>query len=403
MISVARAKELVLLAAPTMPVESCSINAARGRVLAKDVLTSLQLPLFDNSAMDGYAVRSEDTSGADDSNVVELKRTGESAAGAPDSGDILGSMECRRIFTGAPMPPGADAVIRQEDVVVANGVIQIQQSVGRGSNIRYAGEELKIGDVVLEKGEQLTPAGIGILASMGVKDVEVYCRPRVGIIVTGSEIVDDIADLHPGKIFDSNSHVLAAALEQMGVPLVLRSSCKDDREILGAAILDGLAQVDVLLVTGGVSVGDYDYVKELAAQAGVGELFWRVKQKPGKPLFVGTAEEGKKMFFGMPGNPASVLVSFYEYVRPALLMAMGKRESGPATTMAKLVKSYRKGAGLTHFLKGNLREDGSVNILQNQGSHTMSSFAKANCLVIIPEEITEIEEGELVEVHLLPQ
>jgi len=402
MISVDKAKELIWSAVPKMPVEICSITAACGRVLAQDVVAPLQLPMFDNSAMDGYAVRSEDTTGAEVGNVVLLKLAGESAAGAPESGYVIGAMECRRIFTGAPVPPGADAVIRQEDVTVADGGIEIRLSVARGSNVRYAGEEVKIGDVVLEKGEQLTPAGIGILASLGLEKIEVFRRPRVGIIVTGSEIVTNIADLQPGKIFDSNSHVLAAALGQLGVPVTFRSSCKDDREILGSTIRDGLEQVDVLLVTGGVSVGDYDYVKEMATQAGVVELFWRIKQKPGKPLFAGTTVGNTKIFFGMPGNPASVLTGFYEYVRPALLMAMGKRNAQPVSTMMRLSKSYHKPAGLTHFLKGNLRPDGTADILQYQGSHMMSSFARTNCLVVIPEETTEIEEGELVEVHLLP-
>lgn len=405
MIDVQEARRIILSAVRQQAAEECELPEACGRVLAQDVISPIPLPPFNNSSMDGYALRSSDVTAASEANPICLALSGEMAAGdsAPDHlQQVLQPMHAIQIFTGALVPAGADAVIRQEDVVAAENTITLHRPVKLNENIRFQGEEVKPGDIVLQAGIMLPPAGVGVLASIGVKTVFVYARPRVGILVTGSEIVSDAGELLPGKIFDSNSYTLAAALQLMNIPVCYQQTCIDEREALRSAIIEGLEATDILLVTGGVSVGKFDYVKELSAEAGIEELFWRVKQKPGKPLFFGASADRKKLFFGLPGNPASVLVSFYEYVRPALLTGMGVEEPFLPVFKATLVNDYSKAPGLTHFLKGNYTADGAVEIMGGQGSHMMSSFARANCLLVLSEAVIELKKGDMVDIHLLP-
>ena len=402
-ISVTEAKRLILAAVKPLPAVSCDLADACGRVLAADVVSPFPLPLHDNSAMDGYALRSADTEQASDNNPLSLTVIGVIAAGESTHGlPPLLPTQAVQIFTGAMVPPGANAVIRQEDVTIHGGQIVLTRPVRPKESLRFKGEEVGEGDTVLTAGEVLSPAGIGVLASLGLKSVQRATRPRVGILVTGSEIVTDFIHLQPGKIFDSNSHVLTAALQRMGLPPVFRKSCVDDRETLRQTIGDGLAKCDVLLVTGGVSVGKFDHVKEVSAELGIEEIFWKVRQKPGKPLFFGSTKDGQKLLFGLPGNPASVLVCFYQYVYPALMKAMGATEPFLASAHVGLHKDFAKPPGLTHFLKARLTAGGTVEILERQGSHMMSSFARANCLAAIDEAVTDLRKGDMVEIHLLP-
>ncbi len=402
MIDVKEAQQIILSTVRVQPAEECGLSEACGRVLAEDLASPISMPLFDNSAMDGYALRSCDVAAATEDNPVYLTLSGEVAAGdGVESGMMLQPHHAAQIFTGAMVPAGADAVIRQEDVTAEETKITIKRAVKLNENIRFMGEEIRHGDKVLTAGTRLSPAGVGVLASLGQTSISVFSRPRVGILVTGSEIVGATADLRPGKIFDSNSFALAAALRELDIPVTFQKTCIDDRETLQRELIDGLNQTDVLLVTGGVSVGKYDFVKETAAKVGIEELFWRVKQKPGKPIFFGATTDRTKLFFGLPGNPASVLVSFYEYVRPALLSAMGMRGPFLTATIATLKNDFSKRVGLTHFLKGNLASDGTVEILERQGSHMMSSFARANCLVVLGEAVNDLAKGDKVEVHLL--
>ncbi len=406
MISVQEAQEIILSAVRRQPPEECMLTEACGRITAEDVISPIPLPPFNNSAMDGYALRKCDVAAATDDNPVRLILAGEVAAGDSVSEKSLQQElqpgHTAQIFTGAMVPAGADAVIRQEDVVVEEQVIVIKRPVKLNENIRFKGEEVKAGDTVLTSGSSLSPAGVGVLASLGLKNVPVFSRPKVGILVTGSEIVHNRDDLAPGKIFDSNSFTLLAALREMNIPITFQQTCLDDRATLQRELARGLEATDVLLVTGGVSVGKYDFVKETAAQVGIEELFWRVKQKPGKPLFFGATADRKKLFFGLPGNPASVLVSFYEYVRPALLKSMGSSQPFLLNTTAALHQDYTKRPGLTHYIKGKLVSDGTVEILDGQASHMMSSFAQANCLVVMDETVAELKKGDQVKIHLLP-
>jgi molybdopterin molybdotransferase len=264
------------------------------------------------------------------------------------------------------------------------------------------GEELGRGEVLLQAGTRLTAAGIGLLATAGCELVKVVPPQKVGVIVTGSEILELGKALEAGQIFDSNSYTIRAALNQAGIVPVFVQHAQDDRTEIISKLRDGLAGSDMLLVTGGVSVGDFDFVKDAAQELGLETLLWKVRQKPGKPLFVGATPDRRKLLFGLPGNPASALVCLYEYALPALLKSMGANDPELPRLRVPLSGDFRKNASLTHFLKGRIQSSGSVEILEQQGSHMLTSFARANCLVVIPEEITEVNSGDIVEVHLLP-
>jgi molybdopterin molybdotransferase len=404
-ISVEDAKKLISETILAPGTTMCDLSESVGKTLAETVYSPYPLPFFDNSAMDGYALLSADTASASAEQPVTLALAGMIAAGDTADGAATATVRSGtavQVLTGAPVASGADAVIRQEDVVVKGNNLEILRPVQAGQNIRQMGEELKQGETLLEQGSLLTPAAIGTLSSVGIKAVSVYKAPRIGVIVTGSEIISDPADLRPGRIFDSNSHTLLAALKPLNVELHYCGTAMDTVDALTRAVNNALASVDILLITGGVSVGRFDYVKEVAEQSGIREIFWRIRQKPGKPLFFGASGGRDKIVFGLPGNPASVLVCFYEYVRPALLQAAGARAVHLQRMQARLQQPVKKNTGLTHYLKGKLLSDGTVEILDRQGSHMMSSFAVANCLVVIPESTTELQRGAEVEVHLLP-
>ena len=404
MISVAEALRLVLATVSRGKVETCEISAACGRVLGEDIIAPIPLPNFDNSAMDGYAIISSDTASACTDRSVSLRILGVIAAGDKPGQELhtgVVSGSAAQIFTGAMVPVGADAVVKQEDVVVSPDAITLTRPVKSGANIRCRGEEVAAGTRVMESGEIITPAGVGVLASLGIFQIPVIQKPRVGILVTGSELISVPGQLQGSSIYDSNSHVLKAALGQSGLSLSYDENCSDSRDELKQKLEAGLACTDFLLVTGGVSVGKFDYVKEVSSELGVGEVFWKVAQKPGKPLFVGKSAQNGNILFGLPGNPASVLVSYYEYVKPALMAAMGSAITAPAAITARLQKPFCKGAALTHFLKARYHVDGTVEVLEGQGSHMLSSFARANCLVLAEQGCTEYNKGDEVEIHLL--
>jgi molybdopterin molybdotransferase len=403
MISVREAHEKILQAISTRPPLNVPLGDGLHRFLAKKVLAPLDSPSFDNSAMDGYALRSQDTEAAGLENLAKLTVVGTLSAGMSWKGSLRNG-EAIRIFTGAMIPTGADAVVRQEEVQRADTEIFLKDRVKKGENIRHQGEELKKGELVLEARAALTPASIAQLAGFGLREVPIYSPPRVGILVTGSEIVKAPEDWVLGKVFDCNSFALNAALQEIHLKPTFIGHCRDDREELWRAVTNGLEQTDFLLVTGGISVGDFDFVKEIATQAGVETVFWKVAQKPGKPIFFGKRGE-EKFLFGLPGNPASALVCFYEYVRPALLRSMGVPSPLLPSLRCPLAESYRKKAGFAHFLRSSLEiEAGTarVKILEQQGSHLLGSFAQANCLTFIPEATEVLEAGSSVEIHLLP-
>jgi molybdopterin molybdotransferase len=352
--------------------------------------------------MDGYAVRSEDTLSATSQNPVHLRAIRTVRAGDfPDFSITSG--QAAKIMTGAPLPRGADAVVRIEDAEEKDGDLILAGTVEKGSNVRLEGEEIEKGETALGAGVESSPATVGFLAELGIKRVKVWKMPRVSVIVTGEELVGPDEEVKPGKIRDTNSVTLAAAIAGERVELVSVGRVADVRPDIEDRIAKALGSSDVLIITGGVSVGDYDFVKDTLGAVGVEKIFWRVSQRPGGPMFFGKARE--TLVFGLPGNPASSLVCYYEYVRPALRKMIGKKDIFLREVDAFLKDPVSKMPGKTHFLRGVVsrnREGIYVSVTGKQGSHMLKSFAQSNCLIVIDKDDSYLSENSGVKVHLLP-
>lgn len=369
------------------------LQDAAGMVLAEDIFSKTDIPPFNQSSMDGYALNFKGLQ-----TYKHLKIDGVIPAGQGEPAPLM-PQNATRIFTGAVVPSGADTVVIQEKVKADKGELLVEDTnLVAGINIRLQGSEIKSGALALEKNTILTPAAIGFLAGVGTSEVLVFPNPSISIIVTGNELQEPGKPLEHGQVYESNSYALIAALKQLHIENVKIYSAEDTLETLTKVLLQALEQSDVVLLTGGVSVGDYDFVIRAAALNGVSQIFHKIRQKPGKPFYFG--KKHKQYVFGLPGNPASVLTCFYEYVLPAL-GKMSSREIGLTNLMAPLRTALKKPVGLTHFSKG-FYDGRSVAQLNAQESFRLSSFAKANCLIQMDEGITEYMEGEMVEVHLLP-
>ena len=392
-ISVSEAKKLIeVQMEPIAPVLT-HLNDALGLILAEDLFSSIDLPPFKQSSMDGYAINFEEWQ-----NNEELLIDGESQAGLANL-KPLSPNSARRIFTGAAVPIGADTVVMQEKTIINNGKLNISDlQLVQGLNVRLQGSEAKANELALEKNVYLSPAAIGFIAGLGISKILVYPQPSVSIILTGNELQEPGKTLELGQVYDANSFALKAALNQMGVKNINILSSEDNLEILNSVLKSALSQSDLVLLTGGVSVGDYDFVVQACQENNVDQIFHKIKQKPGKPLFFG--KKKNKYIFGLPGNPASVLNCFYEYVYPAIgILNNSKRVL--IKIQAPISKSQKKALGLTQFLKGYF--DGEmVHNLKAQESFRLSSFAKSNCLIKLEEDQTDLAKGQLVEVHLLP-
>jgi len=393
MISVSAARKIIQQAVTTLSPVQMNLQDAAGYRLAVDVVASLDIPAYPQSSMDGYAF-----SFSDWQLHSELLVEGEMAAGSHQQ-LALKPKTAVRIFTGAPVPDGADTVVMQEKTSVTNNQLQIHdEQLKQGANVRLQGSEIKTGALALSAGTLLTPAAIGFLAGMGITAVMVFPPPAVTIIITGNELQTPGQPLAYGQVYDSNSFALKAVLQQSGVKQVQVMKVPDVLDTLSSQLEQALQQSDLVLLTGGVSVGDYDFVTEAAKRCGISARFHKLKQRPGKPLFFGTKDT--KLVFGLPGNPSSVLTCFYMYVLPVIAQ-MIKGQNGLSIIQAPLNKSYQKTTGLTHFLKGYY--DGqTVSALGAQESYRMRSFAGANCLIELDEEVTDVEAGTLVSIHLLP-
>ena len=390
MISVQEAKKIISQQVKPGTTQTLPLQAAHGLTLAADVIAEVDIPGYPQSSMDGYALRFQDAG-------RPLQVTGEMAAGTAIQLHIHAG-EATRIFTGAPLPAGADTVVMQEKTALENGRLIIKdEALQQAMNVRGTGAEVKAGTVAMAAGTTLTAAALGFLAGIGLTGVVVYPPPGVTILLTGNELQAPGQPLAFGQVYESSSVMLMAALQKAGVKDIGILKAADDRQALSDALAKALRQSDVVLLTGGVSVGDYDYVVGAAAACGVQQQFHKIKQRPGKPLFFGTA--GDKIVFGLPGNPSSSLVCFYEYVLPALEKMM-QQESRIKELPATLTHGYEKGQGLTHFLKGNY-SDGRATPLHAQESFRMHSFAAANCLIVLPEDAEHFAAGDQVAVHLL--
>lgn len=374
--------------------ERLGLNRCAGRILASDVAAAVALPPFDQSAMDGYAVRFDDIASG------ELRVTGFAPAGK-SAGNAPGMNEAFRIFTGAMMPPGTDTVIKQEDVEVSGDTIQFSaDTILKVQNVRLKGAQIALGEIALRKGTKLNPGSIGYLAALGINEVEVVRLPKVSIVVTGNELKNPGDSLEPGEIYESNSVSLVAALDQFGItPLSVRKAV-DDPVIIREVVEDALVDSDIVLITGGVSVGDLDYTSRVLNELDVETVFHGVSQRPGKPFYFG--KRNSVLVFGLPGNPASVLSCFYVYVTRAIAELQGYTENKLLPEIVlPLKEKFSKHANLTYFLKGKVEKD-YVRILPGQDSFILSSFSEANCLIIAPFGVDEISAGTPVRCYLLP-
>jgi len=390
MITVEEAKDKLLKRIRMSSKELIGIDKAAGRVLCENIYSPIYLPPFNQSAMDGYALRLHNK------NKYEL--IGEIKAGDNPKKRIKNG-QAVRIFTGAAVPTDADCVVIQEIVREENNCIIIDDCVlKKNDNIRLIGSHIQKGEIALKKGTVLNPAAIGFIASLGIKHIKTYKNPVVSIITTGNELQQAGKPLTSGKIYESNSFAMAAALQGIKVhPKFVAQLC-DDRKILHSTIQKLLRASDVLILSGGISLGKYDLVKETLYKLGVKELFYKVAQKPGKPLFVG--RKGGKLIFALPGNPAATLVCYYEYVYPAIRKIQGFSEYILPKKYVKVLKTIRKKTDRAYFLKGRVAYN-SVFPLEGQESYIMKSFAEANSLIYLPLKKGDVKKGEEVEVHLL--
>jgi len=402
MIGYPEALALVIARARAMPVESVPINRALGQILAGDIVAPFPIPPFSSSAVDGYAVRVRDVAGATAGHPVTLRLAAEVQAGdfAPAR---LKPLQAFRIFTGAPVPPGVDAIVMQEQVQSTSGFVTLVSPARRGDNIRLRGEEFRAGRTVLRRGTPVTPPVIGLLATLGCRRVRVHRKPRVAIVVTGNELRSPGKALPGGAIYDSNSPALAASLEALGLHPVLRLRARDSAPKIRAALVRALGASDVVISAGGVSVGDHDLVRDVCRSVGIRQVFWRVAIKPGKPNFFGT--KGKKLFFGVPGNPVAALLSFQLLVRPALFEMLGTTGATTLRLTARLEVGATKKAGRAEFLRATLHANEHGELLakpvRGQDSHMLGGLATADCLVHFPERTSGLRAGEKVTVTLL--
>jgi len=383
---------------PITTVERLGIRAALGRVLAADVVSPVDVPQHDNSAMDGYAVRFGDLR---PDGETTLKLIGSSFAGKPFAG-AMGPGESVRIMTGAVIPEGADTVIQQEKARASGNQVSVSPA-SRALNVRRAGEDLRTGEAALRRGQPLRAAEVGVLASLGIGEVEVYRRLRVAFFSTGDELVAVGQALGAGQIYDSNRYTIFGMLTRLGCEVLDMGVIRDRPEDVESAFREAAAAADVVITSGGVSVGEADYVKTILDKLGQ-VLFWKIAMKPGRPLAYGKV--GAAHFFGLPGNPVAVMVTFYQFVRDALLHLQGQTRIVPLPTMKMVCTSaIKKAPGRTEFQRGILSQDGdgtwSVRTTGDQGSGILSSMSQADCFIILPTETGNVPAGSLVDVQLL--
>jgi molybdopterin molybdotransferase len=380
--------------APVAETEKIATRDALNRVLAQDIVPAINVPAHDNSAMDGYAVRFSDLSGD-----THLRETGTALAGKPFTGS-LNRGDCVRVMTGAVMPAGADTVVIQEVVRRDGERILVPPGQKKGQNVRYAGEDLKTGVAVLQPGKILRPADLGLVASLGIGHLEVKRRLRVAFFATGDELASIGTPLKAGEIYDSNRYTLHGMLARLGVEIFDLGVVRDDPAALEAAFLKAAKMADVIVTTGGVSVGEADFVKQLMARLGE-VLFWKIAMRPGRPMAFGKIQ--RAYLFGLPGNPVAVMVTFYHFVRDALLHLSGATGFEPPMAQAVAAEKLRKIPGRTEYQRGVVfLESGQwkVRATGQQGSGVLRSMSEANCFIVLEHERGSVAAGELVQVQL---
>jgi molybdopterin molybdotransferase len=400
MISVREALERVLRDISPGGAENVVLPQARGRVLAEAVQATRDVPSFRNAAMDGYAVRADDVAAAAPQHPVRLPILEVIGAGAVPRRTVEHGT-ATKIMTGSPMPDGADTVVRVEDTAEGDGQVSILARVSPGASVRHPGEDMKAGETVLTAGHVLRPADIGLLASLGVAVVRVARRPVAAILATGDELVELGQPLGPGQIVNSNAYTLAAAVEEAGGVARVLGIVRDTPETTRERFREAFSS-DLVLSTGGVSMGTFDLVRQTLAELGVEERFWKIAQKPGKPMTFGV--RAGVPIFGLPGNPVSSLVCFYLYVRPALRRMQGLNHLHLPAITATAEEPLRTAAGLTEFVRCTVTgEPGAyrVRATGSQSSGVLRSLSLGQGLIVVPPEVTTIERGSTVRVILL--
>ena len=386
---------------PLAPIH-LSLLETLGCVLAEDVVSAVDLPPFDNSSMDGYAVVVADVAGASTDSPVRLPVAGDIAAGSGATRAVAPGTTIR-IMTGAPVPAGAQAVIPQEWTNQGAPTVAISREPSDGANIRRRGEDVRVGDVVLTRGTTVGPTQIGLLAAVGRERVSVHPRPRVVVFSTGSELVEPGAPLGAGQIHDSNSYLLTEAVHEVGAIAYRVAALPDDPGRLLAALEDQLMRADVVVTSGGVSVGAYDVVKEALSRSGTVE-FTTVAMQPGKPQGQGTIGAQRTPIITLPGNPVSAFVSFEVFVRPLLRRLSGANRLHRPTVRAVLTDAMRSPSGRRQFMRATLGLDDGHYVVRpvgGPGSHLLGALARANALIVVPEEVTEVAAGDRVTVMVL--
>ncbi|SHM09085.1 molybdopterin molybdotransferase MoeA [Flavobacterium saccharophilum] len=388
MIKVSEALAIVAENSSNMPVQRIPVRKALGYILAETLYSPIDMPPFRQSAMDGYAFIHSEKHQYD---VISTSQAGD------HSNIKLNENEAVRIFTGAFVPKNADTVVMQEHVLANKDSILIAAMPPQFSNIRNKGEQIAKEEVVFEANTLITPAAIGFLACLGITEITVYKKPKVAILVTGNELVKPGKKLPKGKIYESNSVMLEAALQTIGINKTKVYKVKDNLKATKKALKGILEKYDVVLISGGISVGDYDFVKDALLANGVEELFYKINQKPGKPMFFGSKKD--TLVFALPGNPASSLTNFYIYVYPAIKNRMGFSDIHLPKLVRKLNDPITNTTGKTLFLKA-LYDETNVTILDGQASSMLNTFAIANSLLIVPDDVEGLKKGQLV--TLLP-
>ena len=416
MLTVNEARERILAHFSPLPSEQVPILDALGRVLAEDVIAPNDVPPFDNSAMDGYAVRAADLEAARDDRPVMLAVLGELPAGATTEQPVTPNT-CYRILTGAPLPPGADSIVPYEltdgvafggwhgaaeaaTAVAAQHAVRVFKTVKYDDNVRHAGEDQRQGDTILARGTVIRPAEVGVLGSLGRTSVAVVQRPRVAILSTGDEVVEIDRPLAPGLIRNANSYSLAALVRWYGGEPLMLGIAADTVESLRELLWRG-RRADMIVTTGGVSMGDYDVVKNILAREG-DVSFWSIDMRPGKPVAFGTLLDVP--FIGLPGNPVSTMVGFEILVRPALLTLAGHTRLAKTAIRARAAHRISNRSGRENYMRAIVTRDGDewvAHLTGEQGSGILTSMHRANGLVVVPRQTTRIEKGESVQVLML--
>ncbi len=386
---------------PVVATETVSVRNSLGRVLAADIISPSNVPNHNNSAMDGFAFKYSD-------HLKTLKVIGTAFAGKAFSG-VVNPGECVKIMTGAVIPTGADTVVMQERIAIKSDRITLLDGPKQGLNVRLAGEDLKLGQIVLANSHVMKPADLGLVASLGIGEVTVYQPLKVAFFSTGDELVSVGQPLEVGQIYDSNRYTLYGMLGRLNMQISDLGNIPDDPKLLEKTLLDAAENNDVVITSGGVSVGEADYMKALLAKHGQ-VLFWKINMKPGRPLAYGKIGQNNKQahYFGLPGNPVSAMVTFYQFVQPALQAISGAAYRPVPFFYVECTESIKKATGRTEFQRGVLFEDmhdghvaWKVKPLPNQGSGVLSSMSTANCFIVLDETVGNCEAGTSVRVQTL--